>query len=519
MKRLIPLMLILIVFATQSAFAISYKALFLGHLGGNESQVYSGINNSGHVVGQSLLTSGGDMHAFHHNGSAMIDIKPSGGSYISARGINDTGQIVGIDEDGAFLYDGTWNDLTTGGGGALAINNLGNVAGGLPLSGGEAHAFFYDGSWHDLGTLGGASSLAYGINNSNVVVGSSATGSGTSSFMYDANATSPVMVDIGSSLGSRNQANGINNGGSIIGEYTVGLGNMAALYNGSGWSDLGALGDLGGALTDYTNSSARGINDAEYIVGYSWDSSLNRLATLWISGSIYNLNDLIVSWVGVDSSVIPTITLIEAWDINNSGQIAVNAFIGTEHYAFRLNPVPDPDTDGDGIPDSTDNCPETPNEDQADLDEDGVGNVCDNCPDDSNDDQADLDEDGVGNVCDNCPDDSNDDQADLDGDGVGDVCDPDIDGDGVDNDDDKYPESINDPTVIIDGCDSGVANQFFSDGASMSDLIAECAEAADNHGKFVSCVSKLTNTWKKEGLISGRDKGTIQDCAAQADIH
>jgi len=33
-------MLILIVFATQSAFAIAYKAIFLGDLGGNYSQVY-----------------------------------------------------------------------------------------------------------------------------------------------------------------------------------------------------------------------------------------------------------------------------------------------------------------------------------------------------------------------------------------------------------------------------------------------------------------------------------------------
>ena len=38
------------------------------------------------------------------------------------------------------------------------------------------------------------------------------------------------------------------------------------------------------------------------------------------------------------------------------------------------------DTDGDGIPDSRDNCPNVANPDQKDTDGDGVGDACDNCP-------------------------------------------------------------------------------------------------------------------------------------------
>jgi hypothetical protein len=81
------------------------------------------------------------------------------------------------------------------------------------------------------------------------------------------------------------------------------------------------------------------------------------------------------------------------------------------------------DSDGDGIPDDTDNCPVTPNPDQLDSDGDGVGNVCDNCPATANPDQNDADDDGVGNVCDNCAATNNPDQADADADGVGDLCD------------------------------------------------------------------------------------------------
>ncbi len=71
------------------------------------------------------------------------------------------------------------------------------------------------------------------------------------------------------------------------------------------------------------------------------------------------------------------------------------------------------DTDGDGVIDDSDNCPEEANADQADMDEDGLGDVCDD----------DIDGDGILNEDDNCPENANPDQADLDNDGIGDWCD------------------------------------------------------------------------------------------------
>lgn len=85
---------------------------------------------------------------------------------------------------------------------------------------------------------------------------------------------------------------------------------------------------------------------------------------------------------------------------------------------------PFPDTDGDGPPDPVDNCPTVANPTQADADADGVGDACDNAPNDPNPDQLDTDADGIGDVADNCPDIANPTQEDSDGDGIGDACDP-----------------------------------------------------------------------------------------------
>ena len=81
------------------------------------------------------------------------------------------------------------------------------------------------------------------------------------------------------------------------------------------------------------------------------------------------------------------------------------------------------DTDGDGVADTSDNCPNVANADQVDVDGDGIGDACDNCASVANPDQADSDGDVVGDSCDNCQSSSNADQLDDDGDGMGNACD------------------------------------------------------------------------------------------------
>jgi len=75
-----------------------------------------------------------------------------------------------------------------------------------------------------------------------------------------------------------------------------------------------------------------------------------------------------------------------------------------------------PDSDGDGVTDINDNCPDIANPDQIDMYEDaaGEGDAC-----------GDIDNDTVTDIDDNCPLAGNADQGDLDGDELGDACDSD----------------------------------------------------------------------------------------------
>ena len=78
--------------------------------------------------------------------------------------------------------------------------------------------------------------------------------------------------------------------------------------------------------------------------------------------------------------------------------------------------------------------------------------------------------------------------------------------------------------VLVAGfdCETVVENYDFMDGCSMSDLIDQCAENAEEtifaHGRFVSCVAHLTNEWRKEGLIDFKEKAAIQRCAARSNL-
>lgn len=73
-------------------------------------------------------------------------------------------------------------------------------------------------------------------------------------------------------------------------------------------------------------------------------------------------------------------------------------------------------------------------------------------------------------------------------------------------------------TVIVGDVDTGVEDRAVDGDATMNDLIAVCAEEARNHGEFVSCVTRLTNDWRKDGLISKDEEKAIDQAAALSDV-
>jgi hypothetical protein len=73
-------------------------------------------------------------------------------------------------------------------------------------------------------------------------------------------------------------------------------------------------------------------------------------------------------------------------------------------------------------------------------------------------------------------------------------------------------------TVVIDECNTGVRNVKDGAGCTIWLRVMQCAGDVKNHGDFVRCVSRLTNRLNKSGVISGKEKGKIESCAAKADF-
>ena len=99
----------------------------------------------------------------------------------------------------------------------------------------------------------------------------------------------------------------------------------------------------------------------------------------------------------IDSTGLYTIENIPINNGNSTIEILERSNFSRRSNAVARIPIVSPDSDGDGILNADDNCPNNPNPDQADSDNDGIGDVCDN--------QDNNDGDGVDNFEDDCPDD------------------------------------------------------------------------------------------------------------------
>lgn len=133
-----------------------------------------------------------------------------------------------------------------------------------------------------------------------------------------------------------------------------------------------------------------------------------------------------------------------------------------EHLVFVHDKLQDEkgaltDSDGDGVADIRDNCPNKSNPSQNDRDDDSRGDSCE--PSDGSGPIIDSDDDGKPDRRDNCPHAPNFRQNDGDGDGIGDVCDnndpSDIDGDGIPNEGDNCEYVHNKEQADRDGDGNG----------------------------------------------------------------
>ena len=202
------------------------------------------------------------------------------------------------------------------------------------------------------------------------------------------------------------------------------------------------------------------------------------------------------------------------------------------------------DTDQDGIPDATDNCPLVPNSNQLDSDKDGRGDACDNCPFTPNPDQRNSDGDLLGDACDNCLGVANNDQLDSDGDKVGNACDlcvndplksspgqcgcgvadTDSDHDGTADCNDQCPQ---DPLKTVPGsCGCGFAD-VDSDGDGILDCRDNCpsiknADQADaDHDGVGDLCDNCVNVANRDQADSDGDGvgNTCDNCSSAPNGH
>ena len=157
-------------------------------------------------------------------------------------------------------------------------------------------------------------------------------------------------------------------------------------------------------------------------------------------GGIYGINS------------VPTISLTRVCE-NTPNQIASSRIESFSCIASSCDTC-DEDSDGEGVLDYLDNCPDVANADQADLDGDDVGDACDNCPDDPlktepgdcgcGELETDTDSDGTPDCIDGCPNDSDKTEPGNCGCGVAETTVfGDVDCDGDYDIDDAYAAMVN----------------------------------------------------------------------------
>ena len=157
----------------------------------------------------------------------------------------------------------------------------------------------------------------------------------------------------------------------------------------------------------------------------------------------------------------------------------------------------------------------------CDSDGDGISDYNDECP---NDPDNDIDEDGLCGDVDNCPTVYNPNQEDYDRDEMGDTCDDDDDNDGVIDEKDRHPYS-NMNNYLAVSCKLSIMNQMVKRGTNMNDemedimkLVSDMEDVTDQRrtNRFRNKMYFVVNNWWfKYHLITSAEKNQILNCVNQ----
>lgn len=327
------------------------------------------INSTGTAAGSFGLTgtSGALQRAFTWSSNVRTDDFVSGYPNLQSQAlaVNAEGCAVGWGQTSALapIYLEVWATgscayngifMTSLGGSSTqgrAVNASGQIAGTSQIAGDNTAPFH--GFLMKLGVVGmtdlaplagGTRSAAFGLNDSGLVVGSSAS---ASSAQRAVKWESPAATDLGTLPGgttsTESVATAVNAGGVIVGWS---IDPSTSQTHAVKWT-AGAIADLG-VIAGGGWSEAHAVNTAGDVVGWSRGADFFPHAVLWRGTTLIDLNSRIPAgslW-----------TLNKAYGINDSGQIVGVGRFGGMDRAFLLTPVPPPagDTNGDGVYDPAD---------------------------------------------------------------------------------------------------------------------------------------------------------------------
>ncbi len=319
MRKLTLFLIVLLALSASTAAQHRYEVTQLGTLGGSYT-LGRAINASGQLTGVSAGPGNAWEHAFLYSAGKMTDLGSLGTSAFGTA-INASAQVVGVTNLStdfnyrAFLYSqGLMQDLGLFGGissFAYSINDSGQIticAEAAP----EGGAFLYSATDNSAISLtaeiGSSDACAQAINNSGEITGGYRDILGAHAFLLSAG----TRLDIGPVGTNFSFGFAINNSGQVAGNYLNGGTERAFLYSAGKTIDIG---DLGGGFTEVFGSSA--INKYGQIVGVSsCQCQFGSHAFLYTPGhGMIDLNKFIPKHLGV--------TLVEAWGINDTGQIIV----------------------------------------------------------------------------------------------------------------------------------------------------------------------------------------------------